>query len=106
MGVSIKSTRSILVLLPNACGALLFSFFAPYFVSLIGTGRPQKKETKKGLPIAIGTGPPINIQLPISFHSSGQADIGEEAMWIGRARYTVNHFFDIEQRCPDPRKVI
>jgi hypothetical protein len=44
-----KIDGSDLVLLHDACGALLFSFFAPDVVSLIGTGRPQKKKQKKGI---------------------------------------------------------
>jgi hypothetical protein len=49
---------------------------------------------------------PINIQPPISFHSSGQADIGEAAMWSRSAWFTQNYSFDTGLRCPIAVKVV
>jgi hypothetical protein len=63
--------------LHDACGALLFSFFA----------RP-KNETKKR-----------------RRHRIYSPD-GVAAMWSRSAWYTQNYFFDIGQRCPVALKII
>jgi hypothetical protein len=97
-----------------ACGALLFSFFLlPISFHSSGSpqsagqaGRPQKKKQKKGISDSNRDGLPINIQPPISLHLSGQADIGEAAMWFFAARCTQHYSFDFGQQCPVTQEFI